>query len=144
LESDGIGRGQTAYLGIMIELAPGWHTYADPPGDSGMAPILTLGLPEGVTAGPIEYPPASTFTDEAGTTYGYEGKVLLRVPVRIAAEANTADRVGVAATLDYLICNEVCLPQQAELSGEWVVSEQPSQPAPTWRRALADGGWNGE
>jgi len=30
--------GSRAELGFVVQVRPGWHTYGDPPGDSGMPP----------------------------------------------------------------------------------------------------------
>jgi DsbC/DsbD-like thiol-disulfide interchange protein len=131
-------------LGVHITLVPGWHTYTDPPGDSGMAPILSLELPEGIVVGPLEYPPAKPFTDAAGTTYGFDGSVLLRAPLHVTDPGSLPERVAVNGTLDYLICRDVCIPQRAVLEGELVVREEASPVTDAWRRAAAAGGWDSE
>jgi DsbC/DsbD-like thiol-disulfide interchange protein len=142
-ERDHFVPGAPLYLGVLITLAPGWYTYADPPGDSGMAPILTLDLPEGMEAGPLEYPPAKAFTDAAGTTYGFDGSVLLRAPLRVTALGMLPERVTVAGTLDYLICRDVCVPRRAVLRGELPLRADPAAVTEAWRQAAAAGGWDG-
>ena len=139
VERDVVEPGTVVNVGIMIELADGWHTYADPPGDSGMAPRLTMNLPESMQAGTMKYPPHDEFTDAAGTTYGYEEQVLLIVPVHVAADTDTRGELPIEATLDYLVCKEVCVPQRAEMSARLQLGSAASAPSTEWQRAA--GGW---
>jgi len=141
VERETVRPGTTVYLGVQIRLAPGWHTYSDPPGDSGMAPVLTLDVPDGVKAGPLQYPPHNEFPDAAGTTYGYEGSVLLKVPLRIPESAEEQAPVRIRGTLDYLVCKEMCVPQSAELHGTFTIGSTLSAPTPEWEKACGEGGW---
>jgi thiol:disulfide interchange protein DsbD len=144
VERETVRPGTTVYLGVRIRLAPGWHTYSNPPGDSGMAPSLTLDVPDGVQAGALEYPPHREFRDAAGTTYGYEREVLLRVPVSVSEDVQEQGSVRIAGTLDYLVCRETCLPQSARLDGLFTIGSASSAPTPEWRRAFGEGRWKSE
>ena len=144
VERSTVEPGTTVGIGIMIRLAEGWHTYADPPGDSGMAPILHVDLPEGIKAGPLRYPRHKAFRDDAGTTFGFEDSVLLRIPVTVDTGVASSQDVPFRATLDYLICKEACLPQRAELTGTLRIGRPQSAPTPEWRGALSEGGWMSE
>src|SRR5580698_7123877 len=42
--------------GLYFKLEPGWHVYWRNPGDAGEPPHIKWTLPQGITAGPIEYP----------------------------------------------------------------------------------------
>src|SRR6185369_2276394 len=44
--------GSTFTVGVLLDLAPGWHVYWTNPGDSGLAPTVKFKLPDGFTAGP--------------------------------------------------------------------------------------------
>jgi DsbC/DsbD-like thiol-disulfide interchange protein len=63
-------------IGLLFELAPGWHLYWRNPGETGVAPEIALEAP-GYTVGPLAWPAPETFreADDLFTTYGYEGRV---------------------------------------------------------------------
>ena len=48
--------GQVLHAGLRIRLDPGWHVYWKNPGDSGMPPTLAWTLPEGYSAGEMQFP----------------------------------------------------------------------------------------
>src|SRR5215210_4174601 len=47
---------QTLLVGVHLKMAPGWHTYWRNAGDAGSPTEIKWTLPEGVTAGPIQWP----------------------------------------------------------------------------------------
>lgn len=100
---------------IIIKLADGWHTYSDPPGDSGMAPIITFTVPQGWSSELMPLPKAQTFQDEAGTTFGYEDQVAVDFRLKVSQSAASGSTAEMKVRIDYLICNDVCLPQSADL-----------------------------
>ena len=55
-DTDAVAPGKPFRVGLLLRMAPGWHTYWRNPGDAGAAAELKLDLPKGVTAGPIEWP----------------------------------------------------------------------------------------
>ncbi len=63
-------------LALRLKLAPGWHTYWLNPGDSGLPTTLAWTLPEGVAAGPIQWPAPKALPAGPLLNYGYEDEVL--------------------------------------------------------------------
>jgi len=55
-ESPTVQVGHPLWLALKIELEEHWYTYWRNPGDSGMAGSITWELPEGFTAGDIQWP----------------------------------------------------------------------------------------
>jgi DsbC/DsbD-like thiol-disulfide interchange protein len=112
-DSNSLQAGQTAWVGVLFDLEKGWHIYWVNPGDAGEAPKVQWHLPAGFQAGDIRWPaparlPASTVID-----YGYEGKVLLPVSVRVPAGYRAANPVTLTADVRYVICRDVCIPAAA-------------------------------
>jgi DsbC/DsbD-like thiol-disulfide interchange protein len=110
LEPDG-----ALVIGVLLEMAPGWHIYWKNPGDSGLATDVQLGLPPGFAAGPLLWPLPIEFSQPGNLIgYGYEGSVLLasevRVPDRLPAQPLT-----VKASVSWLACKDVCVLGSAEL-----------------------------
>lgn len=80
----GVAVGRTVWVGLQFEHAPHWHTYWKNPGDSGLATTIKWQLPDGVTAGEIAWPVPKKIPIGDLANYGYEGTVLLPVPLTIS------------------------------------------------------------
>ena len=56
LESAAARPGDTVLAGVRLKMAPKWHTYWRNAGESGGPTEIEWQLPEGITAGPIQWP----------------------------------------------------------------------------------------
>ncbi|HSU05257.1 MAG TPA: protein-disulfide reductase DsbD domain-containing protein [Acetobacteraceae bacterium] len=108
-DTDAVTPGTPFRVGLRIRLAPGWHTYWRNPGDAGVAPDLTLDLPAGASAGPIEWPAPQRVAEGPLMTYAYTGEVLL--PITVTPPAGAA-AMPVEASATWLVCKEICVPEQ--------------------------------
>jgi thiol:disulfide interchange protein DsbD len=110
----GIQAGKTFWLGLQIEHQPQWHTYWQNPGDSGLPTQLQWQLPAGLQAGTIAWPLPKKFPIGSLANYGYEGRVLLAVPVTVAADFRFPDSGPLTLQLqaDWLVCRQECIPQE--------------------------------
>src|SRR6185369_7282273 len=97
-------------LGLRLRLADGWHTYWRNPGDAGVAPELTLELPEGASAGPIAWPTPARVAEGSLMTYAYSGEVLLPVTVTPPPSGGV---LTVKAHATWLVCRDICVPEEA-------------------------------
>jgi hypothetical protein len=126
-DSGTISSGTPFKVFLDFDLAEGWHTYADPPGDSGLPVRIAWTLPPDFKAGGIEWPPAETYEDFGFTTYGYSGKVSL--PITITPPKNTpSGTVMLKAKVDWMVCEKTCIPESAELSLSLPVATQSAGP----------------
>ena len=48
--------GTTNTVAIRLEMEDHWHTYWENPGDSGLPTTVDWTLPDGITAGPLQWP----------------------------------------------------------------------------------------
>ena len=110
---DGLGPGKAAWLGLLIEHKPHWHTYWRNPGDSGLPTSLTWTLPSGVTTGDIAWPTPSRLPVGPLMNFGYEGRVLLPVPLTVAPGFQ-GSALDIRASAQWLVCKDICIPQQGE------------------------------
>src|SRR5690606_32398451 len=85
LAADAAAR-QPVWLGLQITHAPDWHTYWKNAGDSGLPTELQWTLPPGVLAGDIAWPLPRKIPIGHLANYGYEGTVLLPVPLTITPD----------------------------------------------------------
>ncbi|MCD6680420.1 MAG: thioredoxin family protein [Burkholderiaceae bacterium] len=107
--------GEAMRLGLRIHHDPQWHTYWRNPGDSGLPTQVELRLPAGFDAGPIRWPAPQRLFIPPLANYGYEGEIVLPISLQPPA-AIDGDRVTIAAHASWLMCRDVCIPGDADVS----------------------------
>jgi thiol:disulfide interchange protein DsbD len=110
----GFYRGEPAGAGLYFKIDPGWHIYWKNPGDAGEPPHINWTLPEGVTAGPLQFPAPKRLPLGPLMDYGYEDEVLFPFQVEAARTVKTGP-VVLHAKVDWLVCQSSCIPGKAEL-----------------------------
>jgi thiol:disulfide interchange protein DsbD len=101
---------------VVLDLQPGFHTYWQYPGDSGLAPKVTWHLPEGWTASPIEFAIPHQFSEPGDMiVYGYEKQQLLRAVITPSKELQKDRFYPIKASLTWLACKELCVPGSADV-----------------------------
>ncbi|HEY1181852.1 MAG TPA: protein-disulfide reductase DsbD domain-containing protein, partial [Rhodocyclaceae bacterium] len=108
--------GSDVLIGLEQRIIPHWHTYWQNPGDSGMPTSIAWTLPAGASAGPIQWPVPTRQKQGALTNFGYAGSALLLTSIHIPANAKAGNEFPVTAKASWLVCEEICIPQQAELT----------------------------
>ena len=111
----GVQAGQPLWLGLRIVHARDWHTYWKNPGDSGLPTTLEWALPAGFKAGEIVWPAPKKLPVGPLMNFGYEGELLLPVPVSVPA-GYTADVLPVRLSAQWLVCKDVCIPESGEFA----------------------------
>ena len=112
---EGIEAGKPVWLGLQLAHQPEWHTYWKNPGDSGLPTVLEWQLPAGVTAGEIAWPTPKKIPLGTLANYGYEGTVLLPVPLTVASGFN-AQQLDIKLKAVWLVCRKECIPQEGEFN----------------------------
>jgi len=114
--SDWAAPGSTAIVALRQKIQPGWHTYWRNPGDSGGPTTLGWTLPSGVTAGEILWPLPNRQRLSDIVNLGYEGRVLLPVPIDIPADARVGTTLPLIVTALLFVCSdEMCVPDSFTL-----------------------------
>ncbi|MFD0669362.1 protein-disulfide reductase DsbD family protein [Ramlibacter sp. MAHUQ-53] len=116
---EGVAPGKPLWLGLRIAHQPEWHTYWKNPGDSGLATSLQWTLPPGLAAGEIDWPTPKKIPIGNLANYGYEGTVLLPVPVTVDAgfrPAPLAQDLEVRLKASWLVCRKECIPEEGEFA----------------------------
>src|SRR5206468_3459721 len=83
---EGVAAGKPVWVGLQLAHQPEWHTYWKNSGDSGLPTQLEWTLPAGVAAGDIAWPVPKKIPLGVLANYGYDGTVLLPVPLTIAPD----------------------------------------------------------
>ena len=114
----GVGPGRPLTLGLLIEHQPDWHSYWKNPGDSGLPTQLDWRLPAGMDVGEIAWPVPKKIPLGSLANYGYEGRLLLPVPVTVSPAwqpGPLAKEVSIELHASWLVCRQECIPEEAQL-----------------------------
>ena len=140
--------GKPFIVGLLLRMAPGWHTYWKFSGDAGLPTEVKWKLPAGWKISEIQWPiPLKTIDPGDIQTYGYVDEVLLMqeiTPPNVVAGIGDAGNVAradhepgssipattvkLSADANWLVCEKICIPGSATLQLELPVSAT-SQPA---------------
>ncbi len=121
-------------MGLVLAMEDKWHVYWVNAGDSGEPPKITWTLPEGFTAGPMQFPIPDRLPLGPLMDFGYEDTVAFPVAITAPAGAKPGP-VHLDAKVDWLVCAQVCVPGKAHLGLDLTV-----QPGAPTDRAGAEGG----
>lgn len=114
-DTDQIQPGIEFQAGVLFRMDPEWHVYWKNPGDSGMTPVFKWDLPEGISAGEVQWPTPKKIDLPPLSSYGYEGEVLLAVPFQVSPDFNPNAPIRLKVKVEWLACKVECIPGQAEL-----------------------------
>ncbi len=125
--------GGTVFVAVRQKIDKGWHTYWRNAGDSGDATKIAWTLPQGWKAGDIVWPTPTLQPAGPLMNYGYSGEVLLPVPIEVPADAKGT--VELKAAVAFLVCADICIPEDAVLTLSLPVAQQPGHD-PKWGERL--------
>lgn len=122
--------GETVTVAFRQTIATGWHTYWVNPGDAGDPTTVDWTLPQGATAGELQWPLPDVISIGTLTDYGYSGEVLLLADVTLP-QTLSGPSADIAARVSWLVCKEICVPEETTVRLNLLVdaSGAPSQPS---------------
>jgi thiol:disulfide interchange protein DsbD len=123
----GITPGKPFWLGVRINIDPHWHIYWKNPGDAGAPTQVKFELPKGFSAGELQFPTPHRF-EQAGdiVAFGYENSVLLLAQVTPPKVLSKDFQGEFKAIVSWLVCSDVCIPGQEDVSLSLGVSDSQS------------------
>jgi thiol:disulfide interchange protein DsbD len=116
---EGVQAGKPVWVGLQLAHQPEWHTYWKNSGDSGLPTELTWTLPPGIVAGDIAWPVPRKIPIGKLANYGYEGTVLLPVPLTVTPDFKPplfGGEVDIRLKANWLVCKKECIPEEGEFS----------------------------
>lgn len=133
-----VAPGQRFTVALAQNIKPHWHTYWLNPGDSGQATSIDW---QGTEAGAIQWPTPSIQAIGPIVNYGYEGKPALLVDLTVPADAKPGSRFKPTAEVRWLVCKDVCIPEQVSLGLDLPVGAEAKAGADAaqveeWRAAI--------
>jgi thiol:disulfide interchange protein len=157
-EVTSVGPGQTFWVALELDIRDGWHTYWRNPGDSGEPTKLAWQLPTGFSAGDIVWTTPHRFEIAPLVNYGYAKHAVHLVQLTAPKDLKAGTPAALAAKASWLVCSDVCIPEDAKLTLSLPAGAQPggvdpqaaalfsaarselpsAQPAPTTARIEGD------
>jgi thiol:disulfide interchange protein DsbD len=126
-EDKAVAPGGTITVALEEKIAPGWHTYWKNPGDAGAPTDIAWTLPAGWKAGAIQWPRPKRLPVGPLMDYGYEGTPWLLST--LTAPADAKDPVTIKAHASWLVCQQICVPEDTTLTLNLPVGPQAPDPA---------------
>ncbi|MHC8510387.1 MAG: protein-disulfide reductase DsbD family protein [Rhodospirillales bacterium] len=99
--------------GLEFKLADGWKVYWRAPGDAGFPPRVDWEQSQNLQGAALRWPAPVRFSVLGLETLGYKNHVVL--PIDVTAK-DPAAPVVLRGAVEYLACDEICVPVRAELS----------------------------
>src|SRR5436309_5588576 len=116
--SSAIIPGKPFDVGLLLRMAPGWHTYWKFSGDAGLPTEIKWKLPPGWKVSEIQWPIAVKTNDPGDIqTYGYQDEILLMQEITPPAKIDISP-VKLSAEANWLVCEKICIPGGANLELE--------------------------
>jgi thiol:disulfide interchange protein len=121
-EDKAIAPGGTITVALEEKIAAGWHTYWKNPGDAGAPTDIQWTLPPGWKAGAIQWPRPKRLPVGPLMDYGYEGTPWLLTT--LTAPADAKGLATLRAHVSWLVCQQICVPEDATLTLALPVGQQ--------------------
>ena len=135
-ENTALGKSGENWLALRLQPEPGWHVYWRNPGDSGIATSLNWTLPEGLSAGELQWPYPHRESLGDIVNYGYGEETLLPVAITVAPATAPGQPLDLKAKAKWLVCKDICIPGTAELSLSLPLADAPAR-NDRWAAAFA-------
>ncbi|RPH36165.1 hypothetical protein EHM92_04960 [bacterium] len=101
-------------VGLLMTMDPGWHTYWKNAGEAGLPTTVQWKLPEGITAGGIQWPlPEKHIEPGDILTYGYSNENMLLIAMEASSSLKPGSTVTLEGEVSWLECERVCVPGSA-------------------------------
>jgi thiol:disulfide interchange protein/DsbC/DsbD-like thiol-disulfide interchange protein len=126
-EDKAVAPGGSITIALEEKIAEGWHTYWKNPGDAGAPTEIAWTLPPGWKADAIQWPRPKRLPVGPLMDYGYEGTPWLLS--KLTAPANAAGSAAIKAHVTWLVCKQICIPEETMLTIDLPVGPAAPDPA---------------
>ncbi len=130
--------GQPIQVALRLKIIDHWHTYWRNPGDSGLPTRLKWSLPAGFEAGEIQWPHPTQLPLGPLMNFGYEGEVLHLVTIKSPANLKAGESVTFSAKADWLVCADVCIPEDGVVNLTLQATTSTPLPDQRWAKSFAN------
>jgi suppressor for copper-sensitivity B len=109
----GTGAAANVPLGLHFRMAKGWKIYWRSPGDAGFPPRPDWAGSQNLASATLAWPAPRRFSVFGFETLGYYDEVVLPVTATVAEPGKPLD---LKAKVDFLTCDEICIPYTVNLA----------------------------
>lgn len=135
-DSLSITGGKAIWVALRLKPQKGWHTYWRYAGDSGLPTKISWKLAKGFKAGPIHWPAPERILLGPLANFGYHGEVLLLSKITVPKLNPKIDKVFLKAKARWLVCEKICIPEEADLSLALPVTNGQTAHNKKWHRSF--------
>ncbi|MHA7872899.1 MAG: protein-disulfide reductase DsbD domain-containing protein, partial [Hyphococcus sp.] len=125
-EHEAFAPGETLWFAVRQDVRDGWHVFWTNPGDAGIPLHLQWSLPAGYEAGAILHPAPEFIPVGPLASYAHEGAPVFLTSVTAPESAAPGDRVRIVIDAAWQACEQICVPEDAQLSFELPVVDKPA------------------
>ena len=136
-QDQGAVPGSTITVALSQKIAKGWHTYWRNPGDSGAATSVIWTLPPGWSAGEFIWPAPHRLPLGPLVNYGFSDEVILPLRIKVPANAKAGQTYKLTGAASFLVCADICIPEDAVLTLDVPVVAASPGPDPQWGAKIA-------
>ncbi len=115
------------YAGVQIRLDGAAVTYWRDPGEAGAPPTFDFARSENLAEAKVLYPQPARIDEDGVEAFGYQHEVIF--PLRIASREK-GQPVTLDLSLDYAVCEAICLPVHARMRLDLPAEPQAGAEAP--------------
>jgi thiol:disulfide interchange protein DsbD len=141
-QQESIAPGGKVHLALRQKIQKDWHTYWRNSGDAGNATEIKWTLPAGWSAGEIIWPAPGRYLTQSAQfslmNYVYEDEVFLPVEITAPATARPGETVTLTAAVSFLVCAEICVPEDALLTLKLPVTAEGGPVDVKWGQKISD------
>lgn len=128
--------GRSFTVGLRLIHDPGWHSYWKS-STTGYANSIHWDLPEGFSAGELQWPVPQTYEMAGLVEFVYEDEIVMPVELTAPADLEPGTSVTLRARAEWLMCEEVCIPGEVDLELTLPVVDTEPEVDARWSEAFA-------
>lgn len=107
------GENGEVQLGLHFKLAKGWKIYWRSPGDAGFPPTTDWSASSNLAEAKQSWPVPHRFSLFGLETFGYGDEIVFPITAKVE---RVGDGLNLRGQVNYLVCDEICIPHNQEIS----------------------------
>lgn len=124
-ETSSIAAGKTFTVAMKLNHPAEWHSYYKNSGGIEIPPAIKWTLPEGFTAGPIQWPVPEIKETELGRSQIYSGSPVFLIEITPPSSIAAGETVTLTADATWQICKTACKDEKKTFTLTLPVAEEP-------------------
>ncbi len=114
-ENTAVAPGKPFTVALKLEHPEGWHSYYRNSGGVELPPEIEWELPQGASAGSIQWPTPEVKEGFDGKSFIYPGSPVFLIKITPPTSLSPGDTFSVGASAEWQICKMSCINESADL-----------------------------